>query len=82
MAVCARTVQQPDGTLLLALDPAVSDLSTCAYVVATGAELGASPFSMTAEEGGVVSAGLISCWAIAWGFRQVIFILKGSSHEN
>ena len=37
MAVCARAIQQPDGTLLLALDPTAQDLSTCPYVVEDGA---------------------------------------------
>lgn len=72
MGVCAKTVQQPDGTLLLALDPSVTDTSTCAYVVETGAsnawtELG----NMSMENAQEISAYVGLLWAIAWGLRAL-----------
>lgn len=72
MPVCARAVQQPDGTLVLALDPTVQDLSTCAYLVddvASNAwrELG----NMSINDAQVVGAGVSIVWAIAWGFRAM-----------
>ena len=72
MGVCARTVQQPDGTLLLALDPSVTDTSTCAYVVGTGAsnawsELGNMSIDNAHQIG--LSVGLL--WAGMWGFKAI-----------
>jgi hypothetical protein len=58
------------------------ELSACPLVVESGAEYVArlkGPFYLTAEEGFLVSAGLISCWAAAYGVRSIIKIIKGSS---
>lgn len=70
MAVCARAVQQADGTLLLALDPTAKDLSACPYVVQDGAttawqELG----SMSIENAHVIGLALGLVWATAFTFR-------------
>lgn len=73
MPVCARTVQQPDGSLVLALDPAVSDLTTCAYLVETGspasawAELG----SLTIPQAEQIGMAVVLVWAVAWTFRVI-----------
>jgi len=73
MAACARAIQQADGTLLLALDPAAKDLSTCQFVVDDGAsnawrELG----NMSIENAQVISLGVGAVWAIAYTFRLLI----------
>jgi hypothetical protein len=73
MAVCARAVQQADGTLLLALDPAAQDLSACPYVVDDGAsnawrELG----NMSIENAQVLGVAVGVVWAIAFTFRLLI----------
>lgn len=78
MPVCARVVQYTDGSSLLALDPAVTNLSTCAYVVETGSEFGGwtQLLSMTPDEALVISGAVALLWAVAWGFRilrQVLF---------
>lgn len=70
MAICARAIQQSDGTLLLALDPTAKDLSTCPYVVQDGAsnawqELG----NMSIENAHAVGLGLGLLWAGAYSFR-------------
>lgn len=72
MTVCARAVAMPDGTLVLALDPAVQDFSTCPYVVETNAsnawrELGA----LSIEDAQVIGVSVGLVWAIAWGFKAV-----------
>jgi hypothetical protein len=79
MAACAQAVQQPDGSLVLKLEPTATDLSTCQYVVQSGAELANSLFSMTAEDGAWVSSGIIGVWAAAYGIRSIIDIVRGSS---
>lgn len=82
MPACARAVQQADGSLALVLDPSATDLSTCAYVVQTGAELGNSLVSFSASDGALLSSGVISCWVAAYGIRSLIEVIKGSTHET
>lgn len=72
MGVCAKTVRQDDGTLLLALDPSVTDTSTCAYVVETGAsnawsELG----NMSIQNAELIGAYVGVVWALAFGFKAI-----------
>lgn len=72
MPVCARAIQQPDGTLLLALDPANTNLATCPYVVEDGAsnawrELGNMSLDNAQEIG--FSVGLL--WIGAWAFKTI-----------
>lgn len=73
MPVCAKAIQQPDGSLVLALDPMNKDLSTCPYVVDDGAsnawrELG----NMSIENATVISMAVGGVWAVAWGFKALI----------
>lgn len=79
MAACAQAVQQPDGSLVLKLEPTATDLSTCQYVVQSGAELSNSLFSMTASDGALVSSGIVGVWAAAFGIRSIIDTIRGSS---
>jgi hypothetical protein len=82
MPVCARAVQQADGSLALVLDPSATDLTACAYVVQTGAELGNSLVSFSASDGALLSSGVISCWLAAYGIRSVIEVIKGPTNET
>ena len=76
MPVCARAVAQPDGSFLLALDPAVTDTSTCAYVVETGGETGWLQLSNLDIPGAeVISACVAGLWGIAWAFKAVVKFL-------
>jgi hypothetical protein len=73
MPVCARAIQQPDGSLLLGLDPTNPDLSTCPYVVDDGAtnawrELG----NMSIENATTIGTAVGLVWAVAWGFKALI----------
>lgn len=81
MAVCARGVVQQDGSILLVLDSSVTNLATCQYVVQSGSDISNSFLLMTAEDGAVFSSGVIACWALAYGIRSIINILKGSTNE-
>lgn len=83
MAVCARAVQQPDGTLLLALDPSARDLSTCPYVVEDGAanawrELG----NLSTENAHVLGLAVGAIWAIAFTFRALVTALSINQNES
>lgn len=81
MATCAVAVLQPDGSYFLKIDPSVTDVSTCSYVVQSGADIANSLFSMSAEDGSLVSVGIVSVWAAAWGIKAVITVVKGGSNE-
>jgi len=71
MAICARAIQQPDGSYLLGLDPSVTNPSTCPYVVETGTEsaLG-SLAALTPEDAVVISWSVGALWVVAWGIKQ------------
>lgn len=83
MPVCARAIQQADGSFLLALDPANTSPSTCAYVVDTGsesawAELGA----MTINDATVITGSVAAVWGIAWGIRLLANFLTSDKGES
>lgn len=83
MPVCAKAVQQPDGSFLLALDPANTSPATCSYVVDTGsesawAELGA----MTINDATVITGAAAAVWAIAWGIRLLASFLTSDKGET
>lgn len=81
MAACARGVTQPDGTVLLVLDTTATDLSTCPYVVQSGPELANGLVSLSAEDGGYVSAAIVSVWVAAYGIRSVINVIRNKGSE-
>lgn len=79
MAACVQAVHQADGKLALVLDPVATDLSACAYVVQSGAELSNSLFSLTAQDGAQLSAMIIACWVSAFVCKAIINVIKGST---
>lgn len=79
MATCAVAVQQSDGSYTLTLAPSITDVSTCAYVVQSGADVANSLLMMSAEDGALVSVGMVSTWAAAWGILQVARVIRGGS---
>lgn len=83
MAACARAVQLPDGTLVLALDPVAQDLSTCPYLVEDGAsnawrELGSMSLDNAQQIG--MAVGLL--WAGAYAIRIIIRALSLNDSES
>lgn len=83
MPVCARAIQQPDGTLLLALDPTNQNLSTCQYLVEDGAsnawrELG----NLSLQNAQEISVAVGLLWAMAWGFRTIGKAIPSESNES
>lgn len=84
MAVCAKAVQQPDGSYLLALDPAVTDVSACAYVVQSGTDSAWQDLAnMSISDAQVIGAYVGGVWAIAWGFKAIAkSFLTSQGNEN
>lgn len=80
MPICASAVQQTDGSYFLALDLSQTNIASCQYVVHTGSEAGGSILSLSMEDGGLISAAIVSCWALAYGIKSIINILKGTTN--
>jgi hypothetical protein len=73
MAVCAVPKPQPDGTVLLAIDPAVTDLSSCQYVIeeAGGSNAWRELGAMSIGDAQTIGAAMCLVWAVSWGFRAL-----------
>jgi len=82
MAACVRAIQQQNGSLVLELDPAANDLTTCQYVVQSGVEVVGNPLALSAEDGAVASGLIVSCWVAAYATRSVIATFRGSSKDE
>lgn len=82
MANCAVAVQQSDGSYFLNLDPSVSDLSTCQYVVQSGADMAGSLMFLSASDGATYSAAIVAVWIGAWVFKMLIKTLQGDTNES
>lgn len=81
MATCAVAVQQADGSYSLSLDPLVTDVTTCTYVVQSGSDLGNSLLTLSVLNGSVISGAMVLVWVAAWGIRQVWDLLHDSTRE-
>jgi hypothetical protein len=79
VAQCVKAVQNPDGSLYLTPAPEVQDLSTCQYVLQSGAEVANSLFSLTAADGAELSFAIIGVWLAAFVVRSIIEVIKGST---
>lgn len=68
--------------MVYTIDPTVSDMSLCAYVVDTSSS-GVSQFAnMSAEDGAIYSAGIVGCWIVAYFLRTVFSVIKGSMQNE
>jgi hypothetical protein len=83
VAACAKLVLQSDGSYLVGVDPAITDLSTCAYVVETGGEFSlGSLMNLSPDDALVISVAVAGLWAVAWAFKQVIHAVNLNGNEN
>jgi len=80
MPTCAKIVVV-NGENMIALDVGNPNLTTCSYVVESGVDVSNNFWTLSATDGAVFSAGVISCWMVAYGIRSIMFIVKGSSNE-
>lgn len=81
MAICVSAATNPDGSLQLMPDTSKTDLSTCSYVLQSGAEVAESSLAnLTPAQGLEISVAICGVWALAWGIKQVANTLKGNEH--
>lgn len=76
MPVCVAA-HSSGGQLFLTLDPARTDLSTCAYLIEDGAsnawrELG----NMSTENAIQIGMAVGLVWAGAWGIKQLVRTIR------
>jgi hypothetical protein len=69
-------VTNPDGSVTPG-DPR-TDYQNCEYVVMSGADWANSPWNMSATDGALISAAIVSVWMAAYVVRSVINVVKGS----
>ncbi|MBB5198952.1 hypothetical protein HNR39_000762 [Glaciimonas immobilis] len=82
MSTCAVAVQQADGSYLLQVDPTVTDVSSCTYVVQSGADIAGSLLLMSANDGATYSLAIFSVWVTAWAFRMFVRTLNGDQNDS
>ncbi|HTD06234.1 hypothetical protein [Undibacterium sp.] len=83
MAICVSASTNPDGSLKLVPEPDKTDLSTCSYVLQSGAEVAESSLAnLTPAQGLEISMAVCALWALAWGIKQVANTLKGNANEE
>lgn len=73
MAICAKTVLLTDGTPVLALDPSVTNVGTCQYVLQTGIEwVNGSLATMSPGEAAELAGYVCLLWTAAFCIRALI----------
>lgn len=80
MAVCAKTVDTPDG-LALVLDPSIPNVNACQYVLRTGEEASIdSLMSLSPADSAELAMLVVGVWAVGWAFRAMIQASKGDAN--
>lgn len=83
MAACATAVQQADGSFLIALDVTNQNLSTCPYVLESGAEFSTgSLLDLSPEQATQLATAIAALWVAAWCMRALIRTLGSSDHDQ
>lgn len=76
------TCNQVDYPLVIAAGPGKGTMD-CLSGTMTVIEYQPYLFTpLTAEEGSLLSAGIVSVWAAAWGVRVILQIIRGSTNET
>lgn len=82
MATCAVAVQQANGSYALFIDPSVTDVSTCSYVVQSGPDIANSLLTMSVQDGAIYGSAISGVFIAAWCFTAISRALKGGSNES
>lgn len=67
----------PSGVVVV-INPEPADVSSCSLVLASPGEIGSSPFALDVPAAAAISAAVLLVWAVAWGCRQAINLLRSS----
>lgn len=72
MPVCVKAIPQPDGSLVLALDPTSTNLASCPYVVESGASNAWRELSnLSVSDAQQLGLAIGLFWSIAWVFKTL-----------
>ncbi|NMG45548.1 hypothetical protein GPA22_17680 [Aromatoleum toluvorans] len=69
-------VQVDAGGALVAVDPQPAEVSACALVVTSGADVLNSPFAFTPEQGSQIGGAILGVWALGYVFRILVRALS------
>ncbi len=72
-----RCVTINESGVLVDVVPQPADWSSCAFILQSGAEAGANPFYLSADEGQSVALAIIFVWGVGFAWRAIIQLLKG-----
>jgi hypothetical protein len=72
-------ITNPDGSVSPG-DPR-TDYQNCEWVVMTGGDYASQPWNMSAADGALISASIISVWLAAYWVRSLINVVKKGSQE-
>jgi hypothetical protein len=84
MSTCAAasSIQNSDGSYSLEVLPMQTDLSQCQFVVISGSEAANGQLlQLTPSDAVTISIAVCAVWALAWGFKQLINLMKESPNE-
>lgn len=83
--ICAQlqTITGATGriSVFTPLDPQPSNITSCTYVITSGAEVSAFP-PLNATQGSQIALAIGLCWAAAYTFRVLGQFLNSSSQER
>lgn len=81
MAECV-TVSQINGVDVIV--PSHANPCTTALLLTPSefAHIAQNPFVLSIEDGALISAAIVGIWAIAWGIKAAILVLRGSDGDS
>ena len=62
--------------------PAPADISTCALLIQSPAELANNPFMLSAEDGTAIGFAVVAVWCVGFAGRALIRSLALSEEES
>jgi len=80
MAQCVALVQDAGGLWVLTPDNSQSDISQCSLVVQSGDSVANGWLTWSPADALTIVYAMLPVIALAWGFRVVIQVLRGSTY--
>ncbi len=71
-----RCVTVDASGFVVEVSPEPADVTTCALVLASPAEVGSSPFALTVDEATTLAWAIAPMWIVAWIFRAYLQPLR------
>ena len=80
MGLCAT---YNEANQVLIVNPPPADMSTCALIISTPAEVQSNPLALSVEDGTAIATAVVLCWVAGAAARVLIRSLSlGDTHEQ